>query len=242
MAYCKEMVHVVQQGDTFYRLAQHYHTTVPDIIMRNPGVNPYNLQIGTKLSICSGLMMNEPDRNEPGPDELAVYNDLRQAFMEQLFWIFMYLSDYMNRLPMLQETMERLDRTPEDITAVFENFYPQNTVNQMTRLLSQYNSLMTDWIHTMQDNREEEMEQLERQQSQNVDNMARYLSNANPQYGYDDLLKALTMYLNTTKRVIREGYQKNYGEQIRLFDENTNQGLKLADYLGEGLISQFYPS
>ncbi|MFQ7239003.1 MAG: hypothetical protein ACLRP8_08380 [Roseburia intestinalis] len=30
------------------------HTTVTELILGNPGVNPYNLQIGMKLFICPG--------------------------------------------------------------------------------------------------------------------------------------------------------------------------------------------
>lgn len=40
MAFCRTIIHVVQPGDTFYRLAQRYQTTVPEIILRNPGLIP----------------------------------------------------------------------------------------------------------------------------------------------------------------------------------------------------------
>ncbi len=46
MAFCRTIIHIIQPGDSFYKLAQKYRTTVPDIMMRNPGVNPYNLQVG----------------------------------------------------------------------------------------------------------------------------------------------------------------------------------------------------
>lgn len=45
MAFCRTVIHIIQPGDSFYKLAQKYRTTVPDIMMRNPGVNPYNLQV-----------------------------------------------------------------------------------------------------------------------------------------------------------------------------------------------------
>jgi len=45
--------YTVQQGDTFYLLAQRFHTTVAAIQAANPGVNPYNLQPGMVLCIPS---------------------------------------------------------------------------------------------------------------------------------------------------------------------------------------------
>lgn len=242
MAYCKEMTHVVQQGDTFYRLAQRYQTTVPDIIMRNPGINPYNLQVGSKLNICSGQMGGGPDMEEPSLDQLAVYNDLRKAWLEQVFFVLMYLVSYLNDTPELQAVSDRLEMTPEEITAVFENFYSQNTVNQLTKLMSQNVSLTTDLIEAMKDKDADDMEELQRQMNQNIDNIARYLSNANPKYQYDTLKRGLTMQSDTTKRQIQAALNKDYDEMIRLFDENTNQVLQLADYMADGLISQFYPA
>ena len=41
----------VRQGDTFWRLAQQYHTSVTAIEAANPGVDPQNLQVGQRLTI-----------------------------------------------------------------------------------------------------------------------------------------------------------------------------------------------
>lgn len=43
--------HTVARGDTFYRLAQRYGTTVQAIAIANPGVQPNHLQIGQMLVI-----------------------------------------------------------------------------------------------------------------------------------------------------------------------------------------------
>lgn len=43
--------HVVQSGDTFFRLAQTYNTDMRRIMLANPTVDPQNLQIGTTLYI-----------------------------------------------------------------------------------------------------------------------------------------------------------------------------------------------
>jgi hypothetical protein len=46
--------HVVQPGDTFYKLARRYGTTVEAIARANPGVDPMNLQVGQTIRIPCG--------------------------------------------------------------------------------------------------------------------------------------------------------------------------------------------
>ena len=60
--YCQnKIVYTIQDGDSLYRLARQFHTTVTELILGNPGVNPYNLQIGMQLNICPGEDYDGPE-------------------------------------------------------------------------------------------------------------------------------------------------------------------------------------
>lgn len=43
--------YIIQAGDTFYKLAQQFNTTIDEIVRLNPGLNPYALLIGQKMCI-----------------------------------------------------------------------------------------------------------------------------------------------------------------------------------------------
>jgi nucleoid-associated protein YgaU len=49
------MHHVIQAGDTFWKLAKVYGTTVESIVAANPDVDPLNLQIGDIICIPVGI-------------------------------------------------------------------------------------------------------------------------------------------------------------------------------------------
>ena len=66
--YCQNRIsYRVQEGDSLYKLAKQFHTTVTELILLNSGVNPYNLQTGMRLTICPGE--GNVDENESKPSE-----------------------------------------------------------------------------------------------------------------------------------------------------------------------------
>jgi len=52
--------HTIRSGDTLYKLAQQYNTTVEAIIAINPGINPNNLQIGQIVCIPASAPPKPP--------------------------------------------------------------------------------------------------------------------------------------------------------------------------------------
>ena len=66
--YCQNRIsYRVQEGDSLYKLAKQFHTTVTELILLNSGVNPDNLQTGMRLTICPGE--GYVDENESKPSE-----------------------------------------------------------------------------------------------------------------------------------------------------------------------------
>lgn len=238
MDFCRTTFHVVQQGDTFYRLAQRYHTTVPDIIMRNPGINPYNLQVGTRLRICAGQEHN--DMNHRHPEEMDLNNDMRQSWSNHNFWTTMFITSLFNALGNTDAVQRRLMKTPEDIAAVFEMFYSQPMVNQLQQLLTQHTELAGELAAAMRDNSVERAEQVEMQLNQNADQIARALANVNTNYDYEELRRMLRTHLDIMRNTMMADRNGEHDEAIRLTDENEAHLMELADILTEGLVQQFY--
>ena len=66
--YCQNRIsYRVQEGDSLYKLAKQFHTTVAELILLNSGANPGHLQTGMRLTICPGE--GYVDENESKPSE-----------------------------------------------------------------------------------------------------------------------------------------------------------------------------
>ena len=235
MDYCKTIFHVVQPGDSLYRLAQRYQTTVPDIIMRNPGINAYNLQVGSRLRICPGF-----ESGEMRPEQRELNNDMRQAWSQHNFWGNMFLVSLFHTLENLDAVKMRLEQSPEDIAAVFQSFYANPTVTQIRNLLAEHVRLAGEMANAMKNGNMERSTQLETQLNQNADQMARLLANANSNYDYDELRRMMRNHLNLMQDTMTSELSGDHNEAVRLMGENEDQLMDMADVLTEGLVQQFY--
>lgn len=63
---CRGMVHVIEKGDTLYRLGKRYHVSVGQLMFANPFVNVYNLQIGDELCIPISIQPRNPENRMQG--------------------------------------------------------------------------------------------------------------------------------------------------------------------------------
>lgn len=63
---CRGMVHVVEKGDTLYRLGKQYHVSVGQLMFANPFVNVYNLQVGDELCIPISIQPRNPEGRMQG--------------------------------------------------------------------------------------------------------------------------------------------------------------------------------
>ncbi len=82
---CRGIIHVIEKGDTLYKLGQRYHVSVSRIMYANPYVNIYNLQIGDELCIPVGQEPRAGERmgqtefdNLPGQQDMAPRTALSQ--------------------------------------------------------------------------------------------------------------------------------------------------------------------
>ena len=63
---CRGMVHVIEKGDTLYRLGKRYHVSVGQLMFANPFVNVYNLQVGDELCIPISIQPRIPESRMQG--------------------------------------------------------------------------------------------------------------------------------------------------------------------------------
>lgn len=236
-----QITHIVQEGESLYKIAQRYNMSMGMVMEQNPGLSPYNLQIGTVLQIC--LDQSSGGQEQWGDidykEVMELNNDMREVWIQHVYWTRMLLISIADRLRDQMAVTNRLLENPKDIAEVFGEFYPEEVTNTITRLLTDHLRIGSAWITAMRDGRTAEAAMLIRQWYENADQMARAFSSINPQYKEDEVREMLYHHLTSTQNEVGARLAGNYNADIQAFDEVEESILEMADYFTSGLVKQF---
>lgn len=239
---CKQSItHIVREGDSFYTIAGYYQIPVEVMIEQNPGMDPYNLQVGTELTVCLDSSPAEEGMWEymDWGRIMDLSNEMRQAWEQHIYWTRMLLLSIVARMQDQTAVTDRLMRNPMDIARVYQGFLPQEAINQIAGLLTQHLQIGGQLMTAMRDGQQAEAEQLLRQWYANADQIVAALAAVNPQYHAEELRNLLYRHLELLTQQIAARVAGNYQADIRSFDEGEDHILMMADYLTSGLVQQF---
>lgn len=238
--------YVIKPGDTLYLIAQEYQTTVQDIELLNPGIDPYNLQIGSVIELPG----YESDIETPSEDvfpplwpnpikQMALMNRMRRIWLEDTFYTSLLINSVLDRLKNQIDITDIMLKTPTQLMKIFGDDYTEEFQNELRQLFTNHIHIESDMLTAMRDQMPSRVQDLERQWYANAQNIARLLSGANPNYKFDDLWSLIRRYLDMTKREMTLHNTSNYAGELGVLSQLNDESTSLADYLSAGLMSQF---
>ncbi len=245
---CSHIIpHQIQTGDTLYQLARYYQTTVPEILTFNPGLNPYNLQVGSTIAIPSGPGIAIPANASPAPatprpnpnKQMALVSRMRLRWSQHIYWTRMLLISIADHLKDQPAVTAQLMQNPRDIADIFEVFYNRQIADIIADLLTEHLQIGAQLILAIQSNQVEKANELDRQWTMNANKMANAFSSINPYYDKDEMLGMLRSHLNFTRQEISARLAANYPADIEAFNHVEAEAMLMADVFSSGLMQQF---
>jgi len=244
--YCHQPItYVIRQGDNLYHLAKYYRTTVPDILSLNPGADPYNLQIGSTLTICPGenfhILPDNPNPPAcPNPAmQIELMKRMRLAWSQHVYWTRMLIISIAGKMADLDAVTARLMRNPSDIAGIFADYYSPGAAGEIARLLTEHLQIGAALVTALRDGKTAQADALNRQWYANADKMAEAFSVINPFYDRDAIRDMLYRHLELTTQEAAMRLSENYPADIKAFDAVEAEAMEMADGFSAGIMRQF---
>ncbi len=169
----------------------------------------------------------------------ALKTAMRKLWSDHVFWTRLYIISATSNLPDIKETTNRLLKNQEDIGNAAAGFYGQDAGKKLTDLLKDHILIAADIVTQAKANNKEKMEESDKKWHKNAEDIAEFLSSANPNWPKQDLIDMLNSHLSLTTQEVVARLNKKWSGDIEAFDKIYNQILEMADALTSGIVKQF---
>ena len=233
---CQMTVHEIQKGDTLYKLAKQYKTTVPLILLANPGVNPYNLRVGDKLNICEGKRFEE----KQGLDELQIVSDFNKVVYQYLGFLQLYMASFSGTEKRTEQSLEYLLEVPGELATIYSAFYPVSMTSRLSQIFTAYTEKLADYARAVYTGERQNISALRNEIDEQAVKIGEFLEKQNDKYisrQISDFLQSLNGAVEEAAEQSREG---NLRKELFVYQEMGEQGTLFARVLADGIIEQFY--
>jgi len=165
--------------------------------------------------------------------------DLRKLWIDHTIWTRNYIVSALADLEDKDKVLERLLKNQEDIGNAIKPLYGQDAGDKLTALLKDHILIAGKIVDAAKKGDQASVNKHNKEWYQNADDIAKFLSSANPNWKEQDLKDLLYMHLALVTDDVVARIKKDWDGDIIAFDKGEDHIIILADALSEGIIKQF---
>lgn len=196
--------------------------------------------------IFSGVSVAAASRQAAPADKptkistFAFQSAMRKLWEEHVTWTRLYIVSVAGDLPDKDVTAQRLLQNQADIGNAVKAFYGEAAGDQLTALLRDHILLAAALLDDVKSGNTTKATADSQAWYANADQIATFLSNANPKNWPLDSMKAeMKMHLDLTLKEAADRLNGKYADDVKDYDQVENHILGMADTLSSGIIKQF---
>ncbi len=164
---------------------------------------------------------------------------MRRLWMDHTVYTRLYIVSAFADLPDAQTVAGRLLRNQEDIGNAIVPYYGKAAGAKLTELLKEHIVIAVDVVAAAKSGDQKKFAETDKKWIANADDIAGFLSSANPNWPKKDAADLLHLHLQLIREFVTARLGKNYDDDIKKLDEYFTEGMLIADTLSEGVIKQF---
>jgi len=165
--------------------------------------------------------------------------DLRRLWMEHAIWTRSYIVSAIGGLEDQDKVLARLLRNQDEIGNAIKPYYGEAAGNKLGKLLREHILLAGKVVEAAKANNQAALQKYNTAWYKNADDIAAFLSSANPNWNKNALKQLFHMHLKIVTDSVVSRLKKDWNREIRAFGEGEIHLIKIADVISDGIIKQF---
>jgi hypothetical protein len=162
------------------------------------------------------------------PLAAALRQDMRRLWTEHVIWTRDYIVAAVADQPDQQAAATRLMKNQDDIGAAVAAYYGPAAGTKMTALLKEHISIAVDLIKAAKAGDKPGQQRADAAWHRNAEDIADFLSKANPHWPRATLVDMMNTHLSTTTDEVVARLTKNWDQDVRAFDAVYDHILHMA--------------
>jgi hypothetical protein len=165
--------------------------------------------------------------------------DMRRLWSDHVIWTRDYIIAAAGDYPDAQAAANRLLKNQEDLGNAVAVYYGKAAGDKLTGLLKEHITIAVDLIKAAKAKDDAAFKEQDRKWHANAEDIAEFLSKANPNWPKSALSDMMKTHLSTTTDEVVARLNQKWDDDVKAFDEVYSHILKMSDALSEGIIKQF---
>ena len=188
-------------------------------------------------SHIASSVVNNDNLNQTKVTDLRI--SLHDLWIEHIVWTRQYVVAAAADQPDAPFAAERLMKNQEDIGNAIKPFYGDQADNQLTSQLKEHITIAVDLLEVAKAGNNTALEETEKNWYTNADEIATFLSAANPNWTKEDMLNMLNEHLSLTKTEAVARLTGDYATDVATFDALYKHAISMGDEFTVGIVKQF---
>lgn len=163
----------------------------------------------------------------------------RRLWIDHVSWTRSYITSALASLEDKDAVAERLLKNQEDIGNSIKPYYGEDAANKLTALLKDHINLASQVVDAAKSGNKDNLEKYNKLWYKNADDIADFLSSANPNYSNKLLKNMLHEHLKLITDQVVARLKKDWKADIKAYDKGEDHMIKFADMIVDGIIKQF---
>jgi hypothetical protein len=164
---------------------------------------------------------------------------MRQLWDDHMVYTRNFIISGLAGLDDAGKVAERLLRNQDDIGNAIKPVYGEEAGNKLTALLKDHILIAADIVKAAKVGDNDGVAKGQEKWRGNADDIALFLSKANPNWPLDTMKNMLYKHLATTTGEVVSRVKKDWPADIAAYDEGVAHMMMFADMLTDGIVKQF---